>query len=319
MNHKIGILLNTKSGRVRSNLVVYRQMLKQIKDASLYEISSLPELEEALGSLADSGINLLVIVAGDGTIHAVLTSLFNGGRFVPQPKLVLIPAGTTNMTAKDFGVYGSPMKHMKRLLKLSPGIVEDNLVTRPVLCVKRNNGDPLYGMFLGAGLIAEGVRYFNEHIKSTGITGEKASALVMLRYLISLFTTSDAKKNIQSEVCLEIENSQHYKGACLILLASTLNRLLLGSRPYWGEESRRIHFSFISRSPTGLWRKVLPILSGRARKLREEDGYISHNADLIFLKSDMDFIIDGEIYEAAENGGSITISANEQISVVNIV
>jgi hypothetical protein len=91
-------------------------------------------------------------------------------------------------------------------------------------------------------------------------------------------------------------------GTYLFILASTLDRLLLGARPYWGDQQEPLHFTCVRESPRGFWRSLLPLLAGRGRKLREPDGYYSWNARAVDIAMEGYFVIDGELYSAGDGG-----------------
>ena len=317
-NKTVGILSNPLSGRIKNNISAIRNLVKTIPGEIYREASTQSEFESVLDEFARMKLDLLVIIAGDGTIHAVLSTIFGKQIFSPLPMLAIIPGGTTNMTAKDFHVSGNPAKVLSRLALRLSNSGPYPYITRPVLCIQNGDGMPLYGMFFGTGIIVEGVKFFHKRVRGAGLTGEKASAIVFFRYLFSLLFGGSGIDSGNINIDIQNNDDAGRNEDCLLLFATSLNRLLFGSHPYWGGEQAPIHVTIVRQSPGKLWRSLLPLLRGRGKGLSEADGYCSHNVPALSLKMEGDFIIDGEIYTASQKKAAIRISAHETISVIEL-
>ena len=313
----IGVLCNPLSGRLKGRTTLVQQYVAEIPVAIYREAANKEEFESVLKEFSSCEVELLVVIAGDGTIQAVLSCLFGQQMFATVPRLAIIPAGTTNMTAKDFKISGRPNKVMKQLVQDFKQGKQSNYITRRVLRVQNGNKLPEYGMFFGTGIIVSGVKYFSTRIRGTGLTGEKASALVFLRFLFSLLKGHSklAPKGTKTTICIDEEDSRDE--ICLTIFATSMNRLLFGLRPYWGMEEKPVHVTMVRQSPYSLWRYVWPLLFGRGNRLSEEDGYRSMNLSSLRLGMNADYVIDGEIYSADVAYGELQITANDSISVIS--
>jgi len=309
----LGVLCNPLSGRVRKKLDAIRDLARTLPGAFYREATNAAEFHAALDEFAEKRLELLVIIAGDGTFHAVLSHLFGKQAFAIMPVLCPIPAGTTNMTAHDFGISAKPVQLLRSLAPLLADWPAGKLIERPVLKVVQAGGRPLYGMFFGAGLIVEGVKFFKRNIQTRGITGEGASAIVILRYLFSLLFNSAA---YGWPFSIRQNDDELVSGNYLLALASTLDRLLLGIKPYWGEEPAPIHTTVVRQARPGLWYKIPLLLAGCVRHLKKDHAYASHNLDTLAIRMSGDFIIDGEIYTAAAGGGAVQITAADTIKIL---
>jgi len=305
-----GILCNTLGGRLRKRRKAVRRALGDFAPARIREACTVDEVTAALHAFAGEGIELLVVAGGDGTVQMVLSSLFNYRPFSKMPVLAVIPGGTTNMTALDLGVRGGPVRALRRLQRCLHEPARTRLVRRPVIRVERGEGPDVYGMFFGAGVIASGVSYFQSRIRRLGITGEFASGLVVLRFLGELLTGRRGRIMRPVEVAPGAGDNDIQGGTYLFVLASTLQRLLLGVRPYWGGQDEPLHVTCVRESPRRFWRSLPPLLAGRGSKLREEDGYLSWNARVVDMAMADHFVVDGELYSA---GGerSLRLSATD--------
>jgi hypothetical protein len=260
--------------------------------------------------------DLLVVIGGDGTLHGVLGSLLAAGSDRPLPSVLAVPAGTTNMSALDLGVRGTPVQVLNRLrarLDHKNGMVL-SATSRPVMKVSRAGLPPLCGMFFGAGIIARGVEYFTSHIRDRGITGEAASGLVVARFLGAL--VAGDRRGLTAPVEAQIEGLPGLAGRrpYVAILASVLDRLLLGMRPYWGTEPAPLHVTAVQSRPARLYRSLLPLLRGRGAGLRVEHGYASANLQSLSVQLEGPFVIDGQCYQA--QGAAISLGIAGQISFV---
>lgn len=303
-----GILCNPLSGRIRRRQAQVRRLLETFPGNRLREVSGVADMAAALRSLAAEGVDLLVIVGGDGTVQMALSCLLNERPFAQLPVLAVVPAGTTNMTALDLGVRGGPLRVLRRLQRRLQEPGTPRLVRRRAIRIRQANHADIHGMFFGAGGIAGGVRYFHSHIRRLGITGETASGLVILRFL-GLFLLGRSKQVITPvRTCIREDAGPAQSDSCLFLLASTLDRLLLGMRPYWGAAAAPLHVTRVREFPARFWRSLPWLLSGRGGRLKESDGYHSSNVRELELDMEDDFIVDGELYRAA---GVLQLSTSE--------
>jgi len=314
----VGILCNTESGRVRKRLPEVRALSRRIAGATYAEVDGATLHGPALSQLLSQRPDLLVVVGGDGTLHAVLGQLLAPGRAEPLPAVLAVPAGTTNMSALDLGVRGQPAAVLERLqarLEQQPVAALPGR-PRPILQVSRDGSAPLCGMFFGAGIIARGVQYFSSHVRTSGVTGELASGLVMARFLGALLGAD--RGGLTAPVNAEIGGMEGVAGRqpFMVILASVADRLLLGTRPYWGSVPGPIHATTVRARPARLFASILPVLRGRGASLRAEDGYASANVHSLTMKLEGPFAIDGQCYEA--NGAQLALATAGPVRFVSV-
>ena len=85
----LGILHNPKSGRNKRKSNFVKTLLSQFSDIPYHEVQSPNEITIALNNLASLHTQMLVINAGDGTVHAVLTALLDQNIFPQLPLLAI--------------------------------------------------------------------------------------------------------------------------------------------------------------------------------------------------------------------------------------
>jgi hypothetical protein len=318
MKARVGILCNSDSGRVRSRMPGIRALCRRIAGASYAEVDGTTLDGPLVAQLLSQQPELLVVVGGDGTLHAVLGRLLASGRTGPMPAVLAVPAGTTNMSALDLGVRGRPLAVLERLRAELEQRAAASLPARPrqILQVSRAGAAPLYGMFFGAGIIARGVEYFSSYVRTSGVTGELASGLVMARFLGALLGAD--RGGLTAPVYAEFDGIEGVRGRqpYLAILASVADRLLLGTRPYWGAGPGPIHATTVRARPARLLASVLPVLRGRGAGLRAEDGYASANVHSLTMKLEGPFVIDGQCYDA--NGAQLTLGTAGPVHFVRV-
>ncbi|MFQ5488491.1 MAG: diacylglycerol kinase family protein [Gammaproteobacteria bacterium] len=310
---RVALLTNPGSGRNREGGGKLEAILARHPETIKETANTPAEVHAALQRLALQEPEVLVINGGDGTVAATFTALFNERPFRRLPLLALLAGGTTNMTAADTGMKGSASRALERLLQWARAV--DPTVTavqRPVLRVQAGDDEaPLYGMFFGTGAIIKGIEYCHQKILRRGLRDGYGPGLCMLRILFALmrgdhrYVAPVALKVASSPVLEESGAERKY----FILLASTLERLFLGMRPYWGEQNGGLYYSAIGASPRRPLRAIPPLFWGKpGRHATPENGYWSRKIDELVLELEGTFTIDGELYPASLARGLVRVS-----------
>jgi diacylglycerol kinase family enzyme len=298
-----GILCNPASGRIKHQPQAIRQALKAITVNNYLEAVTSTEIRESIRRFSASGINLLIMAGGDGTVHSALTHLFLLWRG-ELPAVAVIPCGTTNMTALDLGMRKKPLAGITLLRTgmARPGTLRYAL--RPVLCIDQGPLRRQFGMFFGCGLIPHGVKYFHNKVRQLGVTNEFAGGFVMLGYLCGLLLRPGSSPAVH--LTLRGAGGDIEKQHCLVAFATTLDRLLLGIRPYRNLEKGSLFFTIIDNNMKSVWSAVISLLAGNGG--RAAGGNYGGNSDRLELLFDGDFIVDGELYHAQRENGPVAIS-----------
>ncbi|MCQ4319289.1 diacylglycerol/lipid kinase family protein [Stutzerimonas stutzeri] len=292
-------MLNPLSGRVRRQLATLRKVAMSLPGVSVREAANSAAMADAAAEWRADPPDLIVIMGGDGTLQGMLTALLQEPNDV-IPDLLVIPAGTTNMTAADLGARYKPERALRLLAAwLDSGGRPPGATERAVLRIEAGPAcKQQFGMFFGTGAILNGVRYYHQQIRPSGVHGVVGPVLAFGRMLLSLLRNKPSPLLPPMPAALQMAGSCR-DGDWLLVLASTLNRLLIGCRPYWGTEEAPLHVTAVAYGPGRLARVLPSLLSGRgAGTARERDGYFSHNLEALSLTGPTDFILDGESFPA---------------------
>jgi len=303
----IGLLFNPLSGRIRKRKDAVRRAAGEIPGACR-EVTNADEISASVDAVVDADTDLLVIIGGDGTVQGVLCHLFATQPLAKWPILTIVPGGTTNMIALDLGISGSPEAVLQQLSACFQKDFHPALMERHVLCIEQPGAGKVYGMFFGVGLIARAVIFSQSRIKRLGITGEIYAALITFGYAAGFLLGRRQGAWAPVRMTVTEKTLPQHHGTFAFLFASTLDRLLFGMRPYWGEQPEPLHVTFVRQQRQLPLRSVLRLLIGRGNDVKDKDGYHSCNTNVLELLIDDDYVVDGESYHADSQSGPLRIT-----------
>ena len=318
---RIGLLSNPLSGRNRKALPELRALLSGEPAVLWREASTPEEAAQAMSELAAQGVEVLALNGGDGTVQAALTFLFNERPFPVLPKLALLPGGSTNMSAYD--ISGGRRRLRDSTRTLLGGLRNPqalwNTVDRSVLQVRANaEAPPRCGLFFGAGALIQGMEYCHQRIHTRGIRDELAPAVTLVRAIYGILRREPAFAG-SAPIRFAMAGGEPREMRVMLVLISTLERLVLGLRPFWGTEPGALHFTALRAGPERFLRSLPALLRGRpGRRLTPQAGYHSHNTESIRLWMDGVFSLDGELHRACADQGPVEISNAGRISFIRL-
>jgi diacylglycerol kinase (ATP) len=317
---RIGLLSNTASERNRKGMASLLPVIERHPEILHRVFASEEGFGPPLRAMAEAGSGLVVINSGDGTVHGVLTELLARRPFAELPKLAILPRGMANMTAADCGLLGADARTLERLIETArAGRLDQHLAVRHILKVDHADGAAApRGMFFGAAGIVDVIRHVTRKLHTKGIKGEWSHAAAMLGLLGGTLVKGFEALGLKPhDVGIGIDGGDVRDERLLILLATTLERLVLRSRPFWGVGKKPIRHTRISHPPKGLIRKAPRILYGPDDRRLPEADYRSGGAVRLTLRLDAPFTIDGEFFTPARDR-PVTVTADETIAFVRL-
>ncbi len=279
------------------------------------------ESPAALKQFSGLDVDILAINGGDGTTARVFASLLEHNPFPELPRIILLPGGTTNMNVGDVGLRGSLTTAVQCMANWAlEGRGTVMLQKRPIIRTEgASDGKVAYGMFFGTGTIISGIEYCKEKIHTRGIRDELAPGLVMLRTIWGIARREPYFSDpTRMDITLDRQDIRRDRPVVQLLITS-LQRLFLGLRPYWGKEQSALHTTWIEKPTRKVLRAFPAVIRGRENHhVTPENGYFSHNADRIQLHMDGIFTLDGEMHPASRNYGPLTISNGGTLEFLRI-
>lgn len=292
---RLGVVSNPRSGRNRRRGLGVAADAARRADAAHFVLDSMKDLPATVAEFARQGVGVIVIDGGDGTVRATIAAALAEPGFGAAPRFAVLGSGTTNMIAGDVGMIGAPGVAFARLAaRAGSGDLAGHIVERRLLAVETGERSEL-GFFLGAGAIVWGTRFTRRHIERGRLANSLGSALGVAATVGRLLLGgAGGPLAVGTPMTIGYDDAQPLAGARLLLVVSTLDRLLLGLRPFWGTGPGALRALDIAAPPRRFARALPALARGRPRPWMAAAGYRSLNADRITLEIDDDVLIDGE-------------------------
>ncbi|MGI9493928.1 MAG: diacylglycerol kinase family protein [Geminicoccaceae bacterium] len=303
---KIGVISNPKSQYNRQIGLAPVEAVVADHPKLIHEpLSEFAALDEVIERFLREDVEVIAVNGGDGTVQAVLTALARRDDVLGQLKLAILQGGMTNVIAKDVGFGGNPAKALahisKRLLKDDEGLEAPvRHMSRPLIGLVTNGKKPaVYGMFFGAAGFHQAVQLAQENVRPKGFAGNLASASSLVLILARLLLGRPGADNplYRGELmAIGLDGRVTPESPYLLLIATTLDRLMLGLMPFWGETDKTIRYTSVAFPPERLALALLPVLRGKPRPWMLERGYRSGTASDMAIDIKSPVVLDGEIY-----------------------
>ncbi|MDP9138502.1 MAG: hypothetical protein M3N38_10035 [Pseudomonadota bacterium] len=301
-----GLIINPRSGKHGGRGLRLQELVQRssgMRAAVLEDFAALPAM---LQEFSASGVETLAISSGDGTVQAIQTELAERNTFASLPSLLLLPHGTANMTAADLGLGVRNLDDIASLLSSPARLRGLARRRRPTLrAVNPGSGGPRHGMFIGAGSIYDGARFCQEKVYATGTRGNLAIVATLTAAIANMLLrgrkTSATRLAGPHRIRLSADGRTVVDGDQLFFLATTLERLVLGMRPFWGGKSAPVRATVIPYPVPGLVGWLWPSMYGPEDR-RMPPGSVSLSAHALDVWSSSSFVIDGEFFDGPQDG-----------------
>jgi diacylglycerol kinase (ATP) len=307
---RIGVISNAHSKRNKMSMREIHALLAehpQILHCSFHHIQ---ELTACLAQMAAAEVTHLVISGGDGTVLAVVSALLNSSPFKVPPCLSLLSAGMTNVIAHEVGQPGLPATGLKRLVRRVEAGESGEVLERPVLSVDFGDGRVIERGFLVGGIgFYQGTQLVRRDIHTLGAKQTFAAKLGIAWSIVKILVFGPGPRSgfHGERVGLTIDGRAEQRD-CLMFLGSTLNSVLPGVAPFWGEGPGRLQLTTIDSPPRRFASAALAVLRGKPKPWMADAGYLSRRMEKLELDIHSPVMIDGEKFEAPASG-RIVISA----------
>ncbi len=253
------------------------------------------ELNETLAWFAKSGVELVVIDGGDGTIRDVLSRL--PPPYVKNPpRLAVLPRGKTNALALDLGMSGdAPLESI--LSAAAAGRTK----TRPCLEIVRAGAatPDLRGFLFGLGAFVRGTE-LAQKTHGLGFFNNAAIGLTILGAAArTLAGGPDDPWRRGEPGSLTLGEEATETRAWFLAVASTLKRFPLGLKPY-GPPHEGLKVLTIHAPPPKLPTAAALIFAGSEASWLEKKGYRRRDVTRLGVEMEGSFVLDGELFPTGE-------------------
>ena len=295
---RAGLIVNPTAGKNSGKGLALAGKLAGERDIMIRMLERFGQLDCFVRDMAAAEVSDLFISSGDGTIQEILTLIAENGPFTMPPRIILLPHGTTNLSANDLGLRSHSIERQAAFIKsLAP---RDVTARNTIRCANPGDGKVRHGMFVGTGAVAVATRYCQQAFNDQGVKGQWAVAGTLLTALRKyLFSAPDPEDESRFDrpfpIMVEANGLRHADGPQLLQMSTTLDRLVLNTRPFWGGKTAPIRTTVFPYPVPSVARWLLPVMYGGENRTPPPRS-ASFCSDALEVTSKAMFVIDGEFF-----------------------
>ncbi|MGD8326848.1 MAG: diacylglycerol kinase family protein [Sphingomonadales bacterium] len=321
MQPLVAILSNPGSTTNRKSLPAVRAFIEKSSGIFHVEINKFDEIPEALLMCARANPTILVINGGDGTIQATLSALIHNRPFGKNPPPVaVLPGGKTNMIAKDIGMRGSTVRALQQISELTlSGQIDSKKTKRALIGLDLGDGSPVtYGMFFGASGIVSGIDACRKYVYPMKLPNILSHIMTTLLVFFGVIVQGNSEKSFVHAPMtrVQVKGGGYIDGRFLVIMVTTLNRLIMGIDPFSAMGEGKLKFTAIEHSRRTFFRSMLALLFGRMGKA-VINGVHYRRSDVIRVYTREQVTLDGEMFMPHEDT-PITLDGHEVMEFVGL-
>jgi hypothetical protein len=160
-------------------------------------------------------------------------------------------------------------------------------------------------MFLGAGAVHDATVFCQQAFNAKGVKGGPAIfATIAQAVLRAMFTAPNLNDPSRFDrpypMSIEADGKEAASGDQLFFLATTLEKLVLSTRPFWGGKTGPIRSTLIPFPVPSIPRWILPVMYGGENR-KAPPGSASFCANRLAVRTPASFVIDGEFFPAPKD------------------
>lgn len=296
---------NAQKGKLKKKC--FRELTQLMKGVGeLIVTERIEDLDRVITGLREKEVDVLGLCGGDGTFSLTLSKYFSLVGTESLPRMLFLRGGTMNAILSHFNCRTAPKKTLRMLVeKKEQG---DPWETVRVDMIRVNDH---YGFTTGIMMPANLVAAYHEG----GEVGLNKAIRVTARLIASAMVEGEFSQEMFSakSVNLWIDGKEAPQDAFNVILASTINYVGLGFRPFHqaGKKPGYFHFLATDERPSRLVGKIGNLL--RSEPLLGVN-ILDELAQSVRVKSPepLNVLVDGEFFEA----GTVEIAVGPQIEII---
>jgi diacylglycerol kinase family enzyme len=324
---RVALLSNPRSTGNRALLPEIRSFCARHADVFHYEVEDVDQIGEAMRTIARVQPSVLVVNGGDGTVQTVLTEIYHGGHFgASPPPVAVLPNGKTNLIALDLGAAGDPLGTLERIMELArAGRLEEHIVARELISLSdgeagQEGARPVLGMFLGGAGLADSILFCRNKVYPLGWPNGFSHVLTAFAVILSLVFGIRAAflPPRPSHVKVSLLRQGHLQGRFSILIVTTLERMLIGTRAVTHKPMDGVlKLMLVDHRPFSLVRAIAAGLFGRLGRDPMAGVHVERGDEIRIEGQRPSVILDGEIFRATE-GRAIVLTPTAPVPFLRL-
>lgn len=242
----------------------------------------------------------LFVLAGDGTVQALVDHLLRLPADLPMPRLLVLGGGRTNLTAADLDGTGDVLAKLEAALTRSRSTTHSRppaAQLRRVLVVEQAPAPARHGFFLAGGLVDETIRACHAW-RAGGGTLRRSHAGTMVYLLALALGALIGRPRVRSpHLRVSAEGRGALEGPMRLLVATTLEHRAGSFDPYAqrAEPAGSPRLTAVVAGARRFWRSLGNLLRGRFKvHMTPENGYLSGGSERIEVWGLRGYTLDGE-------------------------
>lgn len=253
------------------------------------------EIEPLLGPALEKGLDLIVIVGGDGTLQGCVSLLASRFSDETSPPILMLGGGRTNYTAAHLGTQRKPISIIERALTRPDAF---DIIDKASLAICQANHPPIFGFFVGGALVDHVIRDCHQY-RATGRGRFRQGKYSTLWRLLQLaFLGLLRRVHYQSpDMTLSAAGVGELEGPIRLLVGTTLDESQVRIHPYLPRGQGPVKVTAVTRHAKAFWALLPWLLSGKQHpRLTPANGYLSGSADEFTVSGLSTICVDGQEY-----------------------
>ncbi|MCC2657154.1 MAG: diacylglycerol kinase, catalytic region [Panacagrimonas sp.] len=292
------LIVNPRSFRAsRGGLAERAIELARRHDVDVIEAQNPAALSAALDRRLVAGPRRdLVVLAGDGTVQALIDLLVRLPGDLPMPRLLVLGGGRTNLTAADLDGTGDLLAKLEAAFTARRGPMQ----MRRVLVVEQPPAPARHGFFLAGGLVDETIRACHAW-RARGSALRRGHLGTMFYLLMLGIGALLGRPQVRSpRLRVTAEGRGTLEGPMRLLVATTLEHRGGSFDPYAQRATPAggPRFTAVIKGARRFWRSLGNLLRGRfGAHMTPEGGYLSGGSERIEVWGLNGYTLDGEEFD----------------------
>lgn len=293
------LIVNPRSFRSsRGKLAARAVRLANAYGADVLQADQRSQVHAGLDTILARGQRRLFVLAGDGTVQAIVDRLATLPAGTPLPQLLVLGGGRTNLTAADLDGCGDVLKKLEAAFRHCQGDAAFEVEDRHTLTIEQAPAPPRRGFFVAAGFVDSAIRAARHH-RDSGRGAMRTGHLSTAWYLLKLAVLSVLGRSplVCPDLDIDAPGCGRLRGPNRVLIATTLHHRGRLFNPYAerGEGVVRIN-AVAQRAP--FWRALPRLLTGKfTQRMNPQAGYLSGRCEGLTVHGVSGYSLDGEEFD----------------------